>query len=351
MAKVQPTVEWRDGAVVMIDQRLLPGAEVFVSCGTASQVADAIRTMVIRGAPAIGCAAALGVALAADSAADHGADAVVRAAEGAAELLATTRPTAVNLFWALERMRAKAVELGPVSPSGRALASALLDEARRIVDEDVAANRAMGRLGAALLPSTATVLTHCNAGALATGGYGTALGVIRAAVEQGKRIAVLADETRPRLQGARLTAWELQRDGIDVTVITDSMAGALMRLGRIDAAVVGADRIAANGDVANKIGTYTVAVLCRHHGVPFYVAAPTSTIDLATPTGDEIPIEERPHEEVTIIGGTRFVPEGVPVRNMAFDVTPAGLIDAIVTERGVARAPYQEALAAIAAPR
>jgi methylthioribose-1-phosphate isomerase len=307
--------------------------------------------MVIRGAPAIGCAAALGVALAADRAAAQGPDAVVHAVREAAELLATTRPTAVNLFWALERMRSKTAAARASSDSGRALARALLDEARRIIDEDVASNRALGRYGAELLPATGTVLTHCNAGALATGGYGTALGVIRAAVEQGKRIAVLADETRPWLQGARLTAWELHRDGIDVTVITESMAGALMRGGRVDAAVVGADRIAANGDVANKIGTYTVAVLCRHHHVPFYVAAPTSTIDLATPTGEEIPIEERPHEEVAIIGGTRFVPEGVPVRNIAFDVTPAELVDAIVTERGVARAPYRESLAALVAPR
>lgn len=339
-------IEWRDGAVVMLDQRLLPREEKFNNYKTASEIAEAIRVMVIRGAPAIGCAAAFGVVLDARAAAPKGRDALRQAVREASDILATSRPTAVNLVWALERMSAHldTIETDRPDASPKAIAEALLDEARRIVDEDIAANRKMGLYGAKLIPHKATILTHCNTGALATGGYGTALGVIRAAHEEGKRVRVLADETRPWLQGARLTSWELDRDGIDVTVITDSMAGELMRQGHIDAAIVGSDRIAANGDVANKIGTYTVAVLCRHHGIPFYVAAPLSTVDLSTPSGDTIPIEERPHEEVAIIGGTRFVPEGVPVRNIAFDITPAELVTAIITERGVARQPYESSL-------
>ena len=323
-------IDWRDGAVVMLDQRRLPNEEVYNEYRSVEEVAEAIRNMVIRGAPAIGCAAALGIALTASQTAEQGPEAVRRAVDEAATVLAGARPTAVNLFWALERMQA-CVDSSQ-GADGPALARRLLAEALAIRDEDAAANRAMGRFGAALLPAKATILTHCNTGTLATGGYGTALGVIRAAVELGKEIRVYADETRPWLQGARLTAWELHRDGIDVTLITDSTAGALMNAGEIDAAIVGSDRIAANGDVANKIGTYSVAVLCRHHGVPFYVAAPTSTIDPRTPTGGGIPIEERPALEVTTIGDRCFAPAGVAVRNIAFDVTPASLVTAIVTD-------------------
>ena len=339
--------EWQDGAVVMLDQRLLPSQEMYNRYGSVEEVAEAIRQMVVRGAPAIGCAAALGVALAAHNASrdtdDRGS--VEQAARAAIELLQQTRPTAVNLFGALARM--EQVLIGTGESPGRDLADALLQEAQQMIDEDAEANRRLGHFGAALLPAKATVLTHCNTGALATAGYGTALGVIRAAVEEGKAIRVLADETRPLLQGARLTAWELHREGIPVTVIPDNQAAALMRLGRVDAAIVGADRIAANGDVANKIGTYGLAVLCRHHGIPFFVAAPTTTIDLATPVGGEIPIEQRAEEEVAVIGTIRFTPEHVPASNLAFDVTPRELVDAIITERGVARAPYDESLAAL----
>lgn len=346
MAQNIKPITWQDDAVVMLDQRLLPETERYNSYTTVAEVADAIRTMVIRGAPAIGCAAALGVTLGASTAVERGFNDAVSAAREAADLLSKTRPTAVNLSWAIERMISR-LDVATGQPSDRSapfLVEALLSEANAIIEEDVAANQRMGRFGAQLLPHEATILTHCNTGALATGGYGTALGVIRAAVEAGKTIRVLADETRPWLQGARLTAWELQRDAIDVTVITDSTAGELMRQGQIDAAIVGADRIAANGDVANKIGTYTVAVLCQYHGLPFYVAAPTSTVDRSTPSGDGIPIEERPHEEVTTIGTKQFVPEGVAVRNIAFDITPAELVSAIITERGVARPPYKASL-------
>lgn len=337
------TIDWRDEAVVMLDQRLLPEQEIYNEYRSVPEVAEAICTMVIRGAPAIGCAAALGITLAAHNAAGGDRSAVDAAIAEATEILAGTRPTAVNLFWALDRMKATAA--GVPDATGAELAQVLRDEALLIIKEDIEANRSMGHHGAKLIPPKSTVLTHCNAGALATGGYGTALGVIRAMREQGKEVRVIADETRPLLQGARLTAWELQRDGIDVTVVTDSMAGYLMSKGEIDAAVVGTDRTAANGDVANKIGTYSVAVLCREHGVPFYVAAPTSTVDLDTPTGEQIPIEERDPAEVTTIGGTRFVPEGVPAYSFAFDVTPARLVDAIITENGVARAPYEQSLA------
>ena len=308
----------------LLDQRLLPREEKWIECSTASEVADAIRTMVVRGAPAIGVSAAFGMAMAAKR-----GDDVSRAADE----LKQARPTAVNLAWAVDRM---------LRADGDPVA-----EAERILEEDVEGNRRMGAFGAQLLGEQATVLTHCNAGALATGGYGTALGVIRAAVEAGKRVAVFADETRPYLQGARLTAWELQRDGIDVTLITDNMSGHFFQQGQFDAVVVGADRIAANGDAANKIGTYTLAVLANAHGVPFYIAAPTSTIDVACPDGRSIPIEERSAAEVTEMAGKRIAPEGIAVRHPAFDVTPARLITAIITERGVIRPPFAESIQSI----
>jgi methylthioribose-1-phosphate isomerase len=341
------TVDWADGVVVMLDQRRLPEHEVYLRLGNAEEVAAAIRDMAIRGAPAIGVAAALGIALGFASPAGDGAtprDPGERF-EALARLFAATRPTAVNLFWAIEKMRV-VFERHRKAPAA-AIAPALLDEAIAIRAADIEANRSMGRHGAALIPDQSRVLTHCNAGALATAGYGTALGVVRAAVEAGKRVSVFADETRPFLQGARLTAWELQRDGIPVTVLSDNMAGALFQKGGIDLCIVGADRIARNGDVANKIGTYAVAVLAHAHGVPFYVAAPISTIDLGTPTGEGIPIEQRSPAEMTHVAGRRIVPEGVPVLHPAFDVTPARLIAAIITERGAARPPYGESLPAL----
>jgi methylthioribose-1-phosphate isomerase len=311
-------------------------------------VASAIRDMAIRGAPAIGVAAALGLALAVRRTTAEG-EALRAEFERAGDELAATRPTAVNLFWAIARMRAR---FAREASRGRAgLAEALLAEARAIEDEDLAACRRMGDLGAALIPAGARLLTHCNAGALATAGYGTALGVIRSAARDGKVRNVFADETRPYLQGARLTAWELTRDGIPTTLIADNMAGHLMARAEVDAVIVGADRIAANGDVANKIGTYTLAVLAREHGLPFYVAAPVSTIDLSTPSGDRIPIEERAAEEVTHHAGRRVAPEGVAVRNPAFDVTPHRYVTAIICERGVARPPYLESLRALAGER
>jgi methylthioribose-1-phosphate isomerase len=337
------TLEWTDQGVRFIDQRKLPTEETYVTATTAEQVADAIRTMVVRGAPAIGVATAMGIALAAkDSKAESTAD-LKRELDHAAELIAQTRPTAVNLFWAIQRMKEKfeRLRIRPVAQ----VKSALIEEARRMHAEDIAANQAMGRHGATLMPSQGGVLTHCNAGALATAGYGTALGVIRAAVEQGKRIHVYADETRPFLQGARLTAWELMKDNVPTTVISDNMAGAMMLQGKIGAVIVGADRIAANGDVANKIGTYSVAVLAKEHGIPFYVAAPTSTVDLACPDGSKIPIEQRNIKEVTHIAGKQMVPDGVCIENPAFDVTPEKYVTAIITERGIARAPYAESLA------
>ena len=340
-----PTVRWEDDSVVMIDQRRLPGEEVYLRCRTPREVAAGIREMAIRGAPAIGVAAALGLALGARTSSAEGAD-LRTEFDRACDELAATRPTAVNLFWAIERMRAR---FSRDAGAGReALATGLLEEARAIQDEDVAACRRMGDLGAELIPDGARLLTHCNAGALATAGYGTALGVVRSAARQGKVKNVFADETRPYLQGARLTAWELSRDGIPTTLIADNMAGHLMSRAEIDAVIVGADRIAANGDVANKIGTYTLAVLAREHGLPFYVAAPVSTIDLATPSGDRIPIEERAAEEITHHGGRRLAPEGIAVRNPAFDVTPHRYVTAIICERGVARAPYTESLRALA---
>src|SRR5215208_6139178 len=339
-----PTIDWQDDAIVMVDQRKLPGQEVYIRCRSAQEVARAIRTMIIRGAPAIGVAAAMGIALGMRRSSAKGTRQFAVDFQKICDMMASTRPTAVNLFWAIDRMKGVFAEAAQAGQSTEEIAVRLEKEARAIHDEDVAACRTMGGHGAAVVPDGARVLTHCNAGALATAGYGTALGVIRAAVEQGKRIAVIADETRPFLQGARLTAWELMRDGIDTTVITDNMSGALMRGGQIDLVVVGADRIAANGDVANKIGTYTVAVLAKEHGIPFYVAAPISTIDLATPDGSGIPIEERNAKEVTHLGPARLTPEAAKVRNPAFDVTPHKYVTAIITERGIARAPYTESL-------
>jgi len=342
---VLPTIEWKDDAVVMIDQRKLPTAEIYVTCKTAKDVAKAIKTMVIRGAPAIGVAAAMGIALGMRRSTATGTKQFVTEFQRVCDLMAATRPTAVNLFWAIDRMKKTFAEAAQRGLSVAELQVRLEDEARAIHDEDVQSCRTMGAHGASLVPESARILTHCNAGALATAGYGTALGVIRAAAEQGKRVAVLADETRPFLQGARLTAWELVKDGIDTTVITDNMAGAMMRLQQVDLVVVGADRIAANGDVANKIGTYGVAVLAKEHGIPFYVAAPISTVDLGTADGSLIPIEERSDREVTHVGTSRLTPEGARIRNPAFDVTPSRYVTAIITERGIARAPYDESLA------
>jgi len=344
---VLPTIEWKDDAVVMIDQRKLPVSEIYVSCRTAQEVARAIKTMIIRGAPAIGVAAAMGIALGMRRSKATGTKQFAVEFQKLCDLMAATRPTAVNLFWAIERMKRVFADAAQGGSSVDEIRQRLDAEARRIHDEDVESCRTLGAFGADLVPQEARILTHCNAGALATAGYGTALGVIRAAVERGKKVAVLADETRPFLQGARLTAWELVRDGIDTTVITDNMAASMMRLGHVDLVVVGADRIAANGDVANKIGTYGVAVLAREHGIPFYVAAPVSTIDLNTADGSKIPIEERDGREVTHVGPNRLTPEGARIRNPAFDVTPAKFVSAIITERGVARAPYHESLAAL----
>jgi methylthioribose-1-phosphate isomerase len=340
------TLEWTDSGVRFIDQTKLPTEETYVTCETHQQVADAIRTMVVRGAPAIGVAAAMGIALGVKNSKAESVGELKREFGQICDVMAKTRPTAVNLFWAIRRLQDK-FELLRVRPLAQ-IKQALIDEAQRMHAEDIAANQAMGRHGATLMPATGGVLTHCNAGALATCGYGTALGVIRAAVEQGKKIHVYADETRPFLQGSRLTAWELMKDGIPTTVISDSMAGTIMSQGKIGAIVVGADRIAANGDVANKIGTYTVAVLAKEHGIPFYVAAPLSTIDLEASDGTKIPIEQRNPSEITHIGGKQMVPEGVQIENPAFDVTPAKYVTAIVTERGLARSPYEESLKRLA---
>jgi len=337
------TIEWTPAGAVMIDQTRLPLHVEYITCRTYDDVAAAIRNMVIRGAPAIGVAAAMGVALGVAHADSGDLDAQV---EQICNALARTRPTAVNLFWALDRMRKLYQSL-----RGRPLAEIrerLAAEAQQIRLEDIAINHAIGRHGADLVPDHKTVLTHCNAGALATAGYGTALGVIRAAVEAGKKVDVFADETRPFLQGARLTVWELQQDHIPATLITDNMAGHFLKSGRIGCVVVGADRIAANGDVANKIGTYSVAVLATENGVPFFVAAPISTLDLTLASGDEIPIEQRPDAEVTHVFGHAVAPAGTPVENPAFDVTPNRYVTAIITERGVARAPYTESLRKLA---
>lgn len=329
----------------MIDQRRLPVVETYVELASTEEVAAAIRDMVVRGAPAIGVSAAYGLALGATEAASRDAEAFEARMAELYELMGAARPTAVNLRWAVERMRALHASCRRQGLDNETLARRLEEEARAIHDEDVAACRALGRHGADLVPQRARLLTHCNAGALATAGYGTALGVVRAAVEAGKRVHVLADETRPFLQGARLTAWELLRDGIETTLITDSSAGSLMRRGEIDLVVVGADRIARNGDVANKIGTYPLAVLAREHAIPFYVAAPLSTIDFDCTDGEAIPIEERDAAEVRELFGTLVAPREVKVRNPAFDVTPARYVTAIVTERGIARPPYERALA------
>jgi methylthioribose-1-phosphate isomerase len=338
---VVPTVAWDKDAVVMIDQRKLPAEEVYVRCRDHREVAAAIKDMVIRGAPAIGVAAAFGIALGVNGLESSGRT-LDEEFGTVCDLLQATRPTAVNLFWAVERMRRKFEVLAPQGLA--AVRTGLLAEAQSIEAEDLEACRRMGDLGAELLPDQARILTHCNAGALATAGYGTALGVIRSAARKGKVRLVYADETRPYLQGARLTAWELTREGIPTTLITDSMAGHMMATRQVDAIVVGADRIAANGDVANKIGTYSLAVLARENDVPFYVAAPVSTIDLATASGEGIPIEERPADEVTHHGGRRLAPAGVAVRNPAFDVTPHRFVAAIICERGVARPPYVDSL-------
>ena len=340
------TLEWTDQGVRFIDQTKLPMEEVYVTCKTHEQVADVIRNMVVRGAPAIGVAAGMGIALGVKNSKAESTGDLKREFEAICDLISKTRPTAVNLFWAIGRMQEKFGRIRMHSIPQ--IKQALIEEAKRMHAEDVAANQAMGRHGATLMPNSGGVLTHCNAGALATAGYGTALGVIRAAVEQGKKIHVYADETRPFLQGSRLTAWELMKDGIPTTVISDNMAGAMMKLGKIGAIVVGADRIAANGDVANKIGTYTVAILAKEHGIPFYVAAPISTVDLACPDGSRIPIEQRNGKEVTHIAGKQIVPNGVAVENPAFDVTPAKYVAAIITEKGIARAPYLQSLRQLA---
>jgi methylthioribose-1-phosphate isomerase len=329
----------------MIDQRKLPAHEIYVRCRTAPEVAKAIKTMVIRGAPAIGVAAALGIALGVRRSTATGTQKLAVDFYRTCDLMAGTRPTAVNLFWAIDRMKRAFAAGVSAGESVEQLKDRLDREADAIHDEDVASCRAMGAFGAEVVPADARILTHCNAGALATAGYGTALGVIRGAVEAGKQVAVFADETRPFLQGARLTAWELLRDGIQTTVITDNMAGALMHQGKVNFVVVGADRIAANGDTANKIGTYSVAVLAREHGIPFYVAAPLSTIDRQTPDGSRIPIEERNSREVTHVGVTQLAPDGAAEWNPAFDETPHHLIAGIITERGICRRPYVESIA------
>ncbi len=337
------TLRWHDGALDMLDQRALPERCVYLSYDCAQAVAEGIRSMVVRGAPAIGCAAAYGIALEALRLRHEPQAAFDSGMAHAFETLAQSRPTAVNLAWALARMRARLVARHGTGTED--IAAALLAEAHVILEEDVVINRLMGRHGSALLQDGARVLTHCNAGALATAGHGTALGVIRSAVESGKNISVIADETRPFLQGARLTAWELMQDNIPVTLIADNAAGLMMSRGEVDAVIVGADRVAANGDVANKIGTYSVAVLARRHAIPFYVACPLSTIDLGIATGAGIPIEERAADEVTGYRDQRWAPAGVKVRNPVFDVTPAELVSELITERGVVTAPDREKIA------
>ncbi|GMR04924.1 MAG: S-methyl-5-thioribose-1-phosphate isomerase [Thermodesulfobacteriota bacterium] len=336
------TIEWKKDSVVMIDQRLLPGREVYRTYRDYRAVADAIKKMVVRGAPAIGVAGAMGVAVGALRIRTNDKDKFKKKFEGIADVVASARPTAVNLSWAVDRMT-RVFEENANKPVD-AIKKILVAEACSIHDEDIVINKEIGRHGGALLKKNSTVLTHCNAGALATAGYGTALGVIRGAIERGRDIKVLADETRPFLQGSRLTAWELMKDGIDVTLITDNMAGHFMKEGLIDAVVVGADRIASNGDVANKIGTYTVAVLAREHKLPFYVAAPLSTIDMNIKSGHEIPIEERDSSEVTHMGRRMVAPKGVKVRNPVFDVTPARLVTAIITEKGVVKKPFRSGI-------
>ena len=339
------TIEWTDEGVRMLDQRLLPSEEKYLMLRSYEEVAEAIKKMVIRGAPAIGVAAAMGLALGASQSVGTSVADLEDDFDYMCQVMSETRPTAVNLFWAIERMRERFRHEKINTQESEKIKASLIEEARNIFHEDLEANRALGRFGAELLADGDTVLTHCNAGALATAGdYGTALGVIRGAIDAGKRIAVIADETRPFLQGLRLTAWELAKDNIPVTVITDNMAGHVMKSGKVNAVVVGADRIAANGDAANKIGTYMVAVLAKKHNIPFYVAAPISTLDLSLKSGEQIPIEERDRKEVTHIKEHQLAPDGVGVHNPAFDVTPNDLIAAIITDKGVARAPYLTSL-------
>jgi methylthioribose-1-phosphate isomerase len=346
------TVEWTNEGVRMLDQRLLPTEEKYLILRSYEEVADAIKTMVVRGAPAIGVSAAMGLALGANQSVGTSVADLEYDFKFMCKVMEATRPTAVNLFWAIERMRAALLKAKAETRDVGEIKQRLVSEAKAIFNEDIASNRALGKFGGELIADGATVLTHCNAGALATAGdYGTALGVIRGAIDAGKRVAVIADETRPFLQGARLTAWELAQDNIPVTVITDNMAGHVMKQGKVDCVVVGADRIAANGDTANKIGTYMVAVLAKQHNIPFYVAAPISTVDLNTPTGEQIPIEQRGAKEVTHIGAQQLTPDGVEVHNFAFDVTPHEFIAAIITDRGVARAPYTESLRSLATTR
>ncbi|MBS1792592.1 MAG: S-methyl-5-thioribose-1-phosphate isomerase [Acidobacteria bacterium] len=338
-------VKWSDEGVLMLDQRLLPTEEKWLTLRTYNDVAMGIKEMVVRGAPAIGVSAAYGVALGARQFVGMDLTDFEDEIDYIGEVLAKTRPTAVNLFWAIDRMKRTFQRAKADGKSIEEIKQILLDDAKAIHDEDIESQRLIAEFGGELIENDSTVLTHCNAGALATGGvWGTALGVIRGAVKQGKSVAVVADETRPYLQGARLTAWELHEDDIPVTLITDNMSGHLMKKGQIQAVVVGSDRIAANGDVANKIGTYMVAVLARRHNIPFYVAAPLSTVDLDCPTGDSIPIEERDEREITHVKDVRLAPEGISVTNYAFDVTPNELVTAIITEKGVARAPYTESL-------
>lgn len=338
-------VQWSDEGVQMLDQRLLPTEEKWLTLKTYGEVADGIRDMVVRGAPAIGVSAAYGIALGAKQFVGTNIDDLEDELEYISEVIGKTRPTAVNLFWAIDRMKRTFAKAKADGKSISEIKQILVDDAKAIHEEDIESQRLIAQFGGELIENDSTVLTHCNAGALATGGvWGTALGVIRGAVDQGKKVSVIADETRPYLQGARLTAWELLQDQIPVTLITDNMSGHLMKKGRVQAVVVGSDRIAANGDVANKIGTYMVAVLAKRHGIPFYVAAPLSTVDMNCPTGDEIPIEERDIREITHVKDIQLAPEGIEVNNYAFDVTPNELVDAIITEKGVARKPYTESL-------
>jgi len=346
------TIEWTSEGVRMLDQRLLPTEEKYLMLRSYEEVADAIKKMVVRGAPAIGVSAAMGLALGASQSVGASVSDLEYDFKFMCQVMEATRPTAVNLFWAVERMRAALARAKAENHDVEEIRNRLTAEALKIFQEDIDSNRALGKFGGELIADGDTVLTHCNAGALATAGdYGTALGVVRGAIDAGKRVAVIADETRPFLQGSRLTAWELAKDNIPVTVITDNMAGHVMKQGKVDCVVVGADRIAANGDAANKIGTYMVAVLAKQHDIPFYVAAPISTIDLETKSGEDIPIEERDSREVTHLREQQLAPDGVEVHNFAFDVTPNELIAAIITDRGVARAPYTESLRNLAATR